>query len=238
MSAERRRPPLGRLVVGAGLVVAGLGWLLNSLGIVDVPLRALWPIALIVIGAGLIAGARTGPHTGLIFLGVLLTVALAVGSVAAPVGDDDGFGFGVGVGERVVRPVLAADLLDRYELDAGHLILDLTSLEPRRGTQEVDVRVSMGRITVRVPGDLALRVRARAGIGQVTLFGDEDGGFGVEDRFTSRPWERGVRRLELDLRVGVGQATVEEAASRVPRTPEPVEPFPFEPRIGDRGGRA
>ena len=66
--------PLARLILGAILLAGGVLWLLGVTNVADVsPLPALAG-ALIVVGLALVAGSRTGGHSGLIALGVVLTV--------------------------------------------------------------------------------------------------------------------------------------------------------------------
>ncbi|MFL5795535.1 MAG: hypothetical protein ACJ742_06055 [Actinomycetes bacterium] len=48
---------------------------------------------------------------------------------------------------------------------------------------------------------------ARSGLGEVEVLGKQDGGFGSRIDTTSEAG--GDRRLELDLRVGLGQVRVE-----------------------------
>ena len=60
---------LGRLALGALLLVLGIGWLLEILDVADVAWGAILPAALIVIALALLFGAG-GRHSGLITLGV------------------------------------------------------------------------------------------------------------------------------------------------------------------------
>ena len=65
---------LGHIVLGAVLVLIGVGWLLEALDVADVPWRFLLPSVLILVGLALTLGARTGRHGGLVAVGVVLTV--------------------------------------------------------------------------------------------------------------------------------------------------------------------
>ncbi|HET9556345.1 MAG TPA: hypothetical protein VFS70_04340, partial [Actinomycetota bacterium] len=53
---DHRGPATATVLVGALLVLVGIGWLLDSAGI-EVPWRALLPAALIAVGLACVAGA-------------------------------------------------------------------------------------------------------------------------------------------------------------------------------------
>lgn len=227
MSADGDAPreggsPTTRLVVGALLVVAGLIWLLDSIGAIDFPLRAILPIALVLTGVALVVGSRGGPRPGLIVLGALLTAALTLGSIVLPRGPVRS----EGVGQRAETPVAASELRRDYRLAAGELVLDLRRLDDLRGKRETRARVGMGRLVVLVPEDLAIRVEARAGMGRVEVFGREaSGAFGVE-QMAVREGSGTRGRLELRLSVGMGEVEV-QLRDRSPgaRTPSPFDDF-------------
>ena len=76
---ESRRFPIGRLLAGVFLVLLGLGWLLDALGVPGIDWDLILPAALILVGIGLVVAARqTTGHGGLIALGIVLTVVLSI----------------------------------------------------------------------------------------------------------------------------------------------------------------
>lgn len=77
----RPRPNYAAWVIGGLMVVAGTVWLLDVAGVLTLRASIVLPSLLAVIGLALIAGARDGPHTGLVVLGLLLTVAVAAVAV-------------------------------------------------------------------------------------------------------------------------------------------------------------
>lgn len=216
------RPTLTRLVVGVLLVVAGLAWLLDSIGVIDFPLRAILPIALFLTGVALVAGSRGGPQPGLIALGVVLTLVLTLGSVVLPRGPVRS----EGVGQRAEIPAADTELRRDYRLAVGELRLDLRQLDELRSDRETRVRVGVGRLLVLVPRDLPIRVEARTGVGRVEVFGREASGvFGVEQTAV-RGGSGAGDRLELRLSVGMGEVDV-QLGDRPPgvRTPSPFDGF-------------
>ena len=200
--AEPRPARTGRLLLGILLVLLGMAWLLEALGVVEVPWDLFVPLALIAVGAVLALNARTGAsHPGLIALGVVLTVL----SVLAAAVDLPVVG---GVGERDFAPSTASTLERRYELGVGELTLDLTSLDASTiaAPTDVEARVGIGRLVVKVPSGLAVRVEARSGLGNVIVFGDEQGGIDVQ--VTHEPTE-GSPVLVLEATVGIGEVSVD-----------------------------
>jgi hypothetical protein len=201
---------LGRIALGLILLVIGLGWLLQSLNVIDVPWDALLPVSLIAVGAVLVVGSRTGRHSGLIALGIVLTLTTAlVTAVDVPL-------IG-GAGQRVISPQSVAELEPRYDLAVGQLVIDLSELQ-LMGDERIDLeaRVGMGELVVELPEGIFPEAHARAGLGDVQILGEQASGFSPERTVRScgrRP--SGGRRaptgcLLLDLSVGLGSVKVNQ----------------------------
>ena len=201
--ADRHGPAAATLLVGALLVLVGIGWLLDASG-VEVPWRAVLPAALIAVGLACVAGAFRGRQHALMVVGVALTVVL---SLAAAADWDLDVPWGGGVGDRTERPTTPADLTG-YELGVGNLVVDLRQLQVPPGTTAVEARVGIGELVVEVPQGVSVQVVASSGLGQVQVFGDEDGG--IASRIDASSEQGGDRRLELDARVGLGEVRVEQ----------------------------
>ena len=199
----RPSPRMGRLLGGVLLVLLGVAWLLESLDVVQVPWDVFLPGGLIAIGVILVVNARTGAsHRGMIALGVVLTVLLSMGTmIALPVGG--------GIGERTEQPATAAQAAEEFELGIGQLTVDLTELPVAdAGTETVLVRarLGIGELVVIVPEGVAVRVEAKAGLGAVKVFDQEEGGLDVD--LVSEP-AGAAPALDLRLSVGIGEASVQ-----------------------------
>jgi hypothetical protein len=146
-------------VLGAVLVLFGVGWLLESLD-VDVPWDVVFPAVLIGIGVMLVVSARSGAgQVGLILAGIVLTVLLVLGTaIDIP--------FGGGVGDRSVHP-MGVRVEREYERGIGTLTLDLTDLDLDAIEVPFDLRagVGIGELVVIVPEGAAVRVETHAGLG-------------------------------------------------------------------------
>jgi hypothetical protein len=193
----------GRLLGGVLLVLLGVAWLLESLDVVQVPWDVFLPGGLTAIGAILVVNARTGAsHRGLIALGIVLTVLLFLGTVIA-------FPFGGGIGERTERPTTLDQAAERFELGIGQLTVDLTSLPAPAagdGPTLVRARLGIGELVVIVPEGVAVRVEAKAGLGNARAFELEEGGFDVD--LVSEP-QGEQPALDLRLSVGIGEVSVD-----------------------------
>ena len=200
--ADRHGPAAATVLVGALLVLVGIGWLLDAAG-VEVPWRAVLPAALIAVGLACVAGAFRGRQHALMVVGVALAVVL---SLAAAADWDLEIPLGGGVGDRTERPTTPAELTG-YELGVGNLVVDLRQLQLPPGTTTVQARVGVGELAVEVPQGVSVAVVARSGLGQVQALGQEEGG--LASRIDTVSEAGGDRRLELDLRVGLGQVRVE-----------------------------
>jgi predicted membrane protein len=194
-------PAAATVLVGALLVLVGIGWLLDASG-VEVPWRAMLPAALIAVGLATVAGAFRGRQHGLMVVGLVLVAVL---SVAVATDWDVEVPFAGGVGDRSEQPVSPADLTP-YQLGAGNFRLDLRQLQVPAGTTRVQARVGVGELVVELPAGVEVEVDARSGLGNVRALGQEESGLGsrVEVRDGGDD-----RRLVLDLRVGIGQVQVD-----------------------------
>jgi hypothetical protein len=200
---DHRGPAVATVLVGALLVLVGIGWLLDAGG-VGVPWRAMLPAALIAVGLATVAGAFRGRQHGLMIVGTALVVLL---SVAVAVDWNLDVPLGGGVGDRSEQPNTPADLAE-YQLGVGSFHLDLRQLQVPAGTTTVEARVGAGELVVDLPPGVTVEIDARSGLGNVRALDLEESGPGSRVKASSRDGASGDRRLVLDLRVGIGQVEV------------------------------
>jgi phage shock protein PspC (stress-responsive transcriptional regulator) len=178
------------LVFFGGLIAAAAGpdWLV--------------PALVLAAGAAIVAGAFLKPIRWLVLPAVAL--ALASGAIAASGIDFDG-----GVGDVEYHPASTIDLRDRYELGMGELVLDLRETRLPAGDVPLELDLGVGEARVIVPDDMCVATSADIGIGNVNLFGRDNGGIDVdfEDLPVAAP---DVTRLVLDAEVGMGEVRVED----------------------------
>jgi hypothetical protein len=202
-SSVPRALPTGRLLAGALLVLFGIGWLVEALGVADVPWDVVLPAALIALGGVVVVNARGGrSQGGLIALGLVLTVVLTVGSaIDVPLTG--------GVGDHSFRPATLSVLRSDYGLAIGQLDLDLRDL-PRSGpdvSRVVHVHLGIGQVVVHVRSGALIVEPAHAEVGQVIVFGRSNGGFNVDGGFQPKV-PAGTPLLTIDVTVGLGELQV------------------------------
>lgn len=195
----------GHALLGAVLVVAGVVLLLAQIGVFASPWPAVPALLLVLIGGAIVVeGVRGVWQATLVTLAVILTLVTAVSTTASNSWNVTAGG----VGDRLFAPTSVTELEDSYELGAGNLRLDLRDLDMPEGTTSLAVDVGVGAVNILVPEDAAVSVRAESGTGEIVLFGERQGGLGVENDYASPDYEDAGRRLELDLSVGMGQIEV------------------------------
>ncbi|HVE92479.1 MAG TPA: LiaF domain-containing protein, partial [Actinomycetota bacterium] len=211
---------LSRITVGLLVLMLGLGLLLDSMGLLDLKPREMLAAMLLVVGTALVAGSFWGRGRPLIPLGILLAAALFLASAA------QGVPLRGGAGERLIRPLAMSELRRQYQLGAGELTLDLSSLHVPPGTTRVNASVGMGELTVIAPATSGLMVRAQSGAGRVLVLGHESEG--LDSRLDRQePGSELSGTLDLRLKAGMGEVTVTrqgEPALR-PGLPGPVPGF-------------
>ncbi len=204
------KPDRGPRLFGPTLALVALA--LGILGLIDTTASiapAAYPaLALAVIGAMLVVGSMAGRPGGLILIGVIAALALAVTTTI----DDEWSG-----DRRVVAtPRLASELPDGFTLTAGQIQLDLSNIQDVENLdgRRITLKAEAGEILVTVPDDVdvdvdaSIRYAGEANIAgavqsgnQIDMFQQIDGGDDVPKIF-----------LDLDLAVGVIQVEQENAS--------------------------
>jgi phage shock protein PspC (stress-responsive transcriptional regulator) len=197
-----RRRSLGP--IAAATLIGGLGLvaLVDVATGASVDWRIVLAVAAVVLGALVAAGAATGHSVGsVVVLGLAVLGVLAVAlAVRVPIF--------AGVGDRVAHPQAFASVGTRYEQGVGNLEVNLQDVLFPVGEAHVKATLGIGNLVVRVPEDVTVRIDARAGVGEVNLFGRSDDGTSVHDH-TTDPGTNPSRVLVLDARVGLGQVEVQ-----------------------------
>jgi hypothetical protein len=195
-----RGPRESRIVLGLIVLVIGVAWLLGSLG-VSVQWRVILPAALIAVGLALVAGLGRGRHGGLVTIGVILTVVLALASTV-------NVSLEGGIGDRTFRPASAASVRSEYNLAVGTLTIDLRAVAFPAGDTRIKTTLGTGTLIVDVPSDVSVRVVGHTGAGDIQVFDQQESGVGVGHTFTQPGFAQAQTRLLLDLSVGLGTIEV------------------------------
>ncbi len=196
---KRPRSLLGPLTLGAMLLALGGAAVLDGLGALRLSAAQYLALPLVVIGAGLLAGALFGRARWLILPGLLLLPLLVVASlIDVPL---EG-----GVGDRYAQPRSLQEVETPYRLVEGTLFLDLTRLRLGDGPVEIEASVGAGGIQVQVSEGTRVEVRAQAGGGELQIGSHAESGLGLSDARAFGPQEGSL--LRLDLAVGLGDVRV------------------------------
>ena len=201
-----RRSSANGQVLGAMLVIGGVGWLLAQTGLVELTATTLLSVLLLTLGLGLVVTARSTGGGGLVGLGLVLTVVLA-SATAVDVGL-----LQRGVGDRTFTPTDAADLDEPFQLGVGSLTVDLTDLDPAElHGADLTVQVGVGELVLLLPSqsEVPIDLVAEAQAGEIDLFtstSTENGGTNIRQVYVDPPAD--VEPLELELDVGLGSIQV------------------------------
>jgi phage shock protein PspC (stress-responsive transcriptional regulator) len=204
-------------LVGVFVAAAGPDWLV--------------PAVVIASGVAILAGAFRKPIRWLVPPAV--TLALSAGLVSAAGIDFDG-----GVGDREYRPATASDLQDRYELGIGELVVDLRDTSLPAGDVPLELDLGIGEARLIVPEDVCVATTADVGIGNVSLFGRDNGGIDIDVDDLPQAPPSGTR-LVLDAEVGLGEVRVHDASGELDFGRDGFGPFEdrrFDPSGGDNDG--
>ena len=201
---RRKRSVLGSVFFCLAVITGGTVWAVGVRTHHGVSLLAVLAAALLVLGLGLVVGARWGRGRGLVLWATLLTLAVAAVG-ASPVPLRTSF--------QHVRwaPAAAAQLPSSYQLGSGQATLDLDAVQPGAG-QQVRTKASLGAglLRVQLPTGPEIVITAKVGAGAVVLPGG-DGSGGLSASRTETLNAGGAAKfgtIDLDLSVGAGQVEV------------------------------
>jgi phage shock protein PspC (stress-responsive transcriptional regulator) len=201
------RAPRGPRLFGFTLALVAVA--LGALGLYDasggsVVASAYPALALTVIGLLLVVGAFVGRAGGLIFLGVVATVALAVTSVLGTWSALDARD-----GERIdVAPATAAAVRPAYEVTSGRVSVDLSDVSDPAALagRTILVRGRAAELVVVLPDGVTSRVAAGIdGPGQIDLPDHSSGGIGIDLDGT---YGAGTPTVTIDAHLSVGHIEV------------------------------
>ncbi len=173
-----------RILAALVLILLGLLLLASNLGLFALRWDLFWPVILIFFGLWLIWRAFVPPPRN------RYAVAFA------------------GMGEY--RPDLSGKEIRREEFShgLGDFDLDLTRATIPDGENFVHVSHGMGDLTIIVPSSLAVRVQAKAGMGDVSVLGQRSEGIGPHVDFQSEDYATAARKLNIEASVGMGRVEV------------------------------
>ena len=195
-----RTPPTLFLATMSVVLIAlgGLATVHAALGL-DLAPQTYPAVALGIVGAGLLVGARWGRSIALVPVGIVLAAVLgAIGLVPdGPVGD------------LRRTPTTAAAVDTTYELGAGSLRLDLSGVRDPEDLlgRTIVIDGGLGQVRVILPADLAVTVEATISGGEIRVLGEQTSGQGASLDVVSD--ERPALTLEIDHTFG--QIDVERA---------------------------
>lgn len=188
------------------LIAIGLGVVGIIDGSNDVAVGVYPAIALAITGVMLLVGSMFGRPGGLIFLGLVSTVALSTATVLGTFHFD-----GRNLEEN---PTTAAAVLDGYTIHMGRIELDLTDVRDVAALagRRIDLNLNAGEITVIVPRELNVQINADMGFaGGIKIPGYDGGGFeDSREKYLAGNPTSTLAPLELDIDVRVGQIEVEQ----------------------------
>jgi len=121
-----------------------------------------------------------------------------------------------GIGDTQWRPTTVSQVAPKYRLAIGNMRVDLSDVNFGSGTTHVTATVGIGNLVVELPPGTAVSVAAHSGLGDVQMFGQDDGGFST-GRTVQSPGNGATggatSRLVLDAEAGVGRVQVMRASS-------------------------
>ncbi len=199
----RQRSVIGRVTMGAVLLVGGVATAGVFAGWWQLSWAGVSATALAVVALGLLVGSFRGRGQSLIGPGIFLSV-LTLGLTVTGINGTTGYG------QQTWAPtsVAAATAQSPFELNGGQGTLDLSRLTvPAGQIANIDVEVRAGQASVIVPDDATVNATCTANAGEVDCLGVQSDG--LQQEVTSRQdGSSDEGTINLTVHVGAGQAEV------------------------------
>ena len=209
---HRREPSrVGPVAVGAIMVSSGVLAAMDALGIAHPGPLTFIGTALLLLGLGLVAGTFMGRPRGFIFLGMILSAALAATSLFA-------IRWSGSIGDFTYVPTSVAALQSEYQVLAGQVGLDLRQVDFRGRSADMRAEIGFGQLVVLVPADVRVEVDAKLGAGELTAFGDTKNGLQPRLRAISPGKTTAAGVVRLHINGGAGQIEVARSGQLVHAT--------------------
>ena len=199
----KHRSVLGPITVCVALLAVGV-LAVNDVYWASVPMAMYVAVPLGVVALGLLVGAWYGRSRGLIVLGILLAIALVPATWASQWDFEN-------VGDVSRRYTTIADVpTTPVDHGAGTISYDLSALRlTDDDTVPLDIAVGAGDLTVTVPENADVTVKADVGGGSFDIFGKSfDGLGGTFNDVDEGPDGPGGGEIILDVEVGFGNLEV------------------------------
>ncbi|MGH2590499.1 MAG: PspC domain-containing protein [Actinomycetota bacterium] len=198
----RERSPLGWIVFGVMLLVAGGAAMWASLTSATPRIATFPALGLLVLAAGLLVGSVFGRAKWLILPALLIVpVMLATSPIRLPL--EGRFG------DTYLRPRDLGELVGAYRTSAGGIFIDLKRFQGRSDL-ELPLQASsvFGDVNVLVPYDAHVEVRGYAGLGEVFLGRRSASGPEASLSRTLEPKHGDGATFILRLETGIGNVSV------------------------------
>ncbi len=174
----------GQLFAAALLILLGVLLLAGNLGLFVFRWDQAWAVVLIALGVWLVwRGFQPRQH-------------------------EARFDFSWGLGD--LEPDLDGKTLknESFSHGFGDVKLDLAHAVYADGENVVRASHGFGDVKIKLPRDLAVKVSARAGLGEVKVLDEESDGFSPVVEYQSDDYATATRKLRVEASVGLGEVKV------------------------------
>lgn len=196
---RRQRSGLTPITLAVVLLVGGITGFGSGAGWIGLDVGQVAALSLLLVGAGLIVGAWWGRARLLIAVGIVMVpVVLAASVIDFPVSGT--------IGSPYLH-LSRAGTLDDMEVLVGQATLDLADYPFREGIETARLRVAAGAMTVVVPHDVRVEVRATVEGGEAHVLGGFESGYDLDVTEVAGP-KGATKALHLDIDAGLGSVGV------------------------------
>jgi len=182
-------------VLGALGLLGSTAYLVDAFGWAEVNPLPISIIGLAIVSGGLVARKYFAGGRGLIPVGVLTLLVVAVSAIVGPYVHD-------GTGDRVYNPQAFDELESEYVFGLGNFTVDLRDVEFPPGETSISVEFGVGHARVWVPADINVEIVGDLDMGKIDLLGQTKSGFGNDLTIESGASSAATVVLDIQARTG------------------------------------
>ncbi len=190
---------LGRAVVSFMFVAVGLLAAADLLG-AAVPAMGYVALPLAIVGVGLVVGTWLGRARWLIVLGVIMSIALGIGTAASSAGSK---------GDVTWQPMKVEQMEASYHINIGNVVLDLSAVNFAGQQKSLDVSVGAGNLTILLPSNVDVKLQAKVDVGNAEVFGSGWNGVGQPVHYFNDDGADGIGGGQLTVQATVDVGNLE-----------------------------
>jgi lia operon protein LiaF len=111
-------------------------------------------------------------------------------------------------GDMAIKPAEIDQSGGDYSMGFGDLKIDFTDTKFQLGENKIDISLGCGDVFIMLPKDSSCKIHGSCGIGDLTLLGNKESGFGISRVHKDDDYDSRNTKLNIRAKCGLGDVKV------------------------------